>query len=210
MSLNVLKLMLVMGMIGHAINMYCDRILSIFPNGTISFQNIKDIGKDDVAAKMMDGVSEKVPMRSAVWGAFALFLEFFGYSALAIYTYEQAHVYGIIMLLSVIFFCIVGAAYHVKCAFSEYIFLKMGRDEKAKEMMLALLNEAPILRVCMVALFVFIVTLIIAIVTGAIGFPMWAVVFTIVPIFIIMLPFKIIGTLHIAAIASMLVWMILI
>lgn len=210
MSLNVLKLMLVMGMIGHAINMYCDRILSIFPNGTISFQNIKDIGKGDMAAKIMDGVSEKVPMRSAVWGAFALVLQFFGYSALAIYTYEKAPVYGIIMLLSVIFFCIVGAAYHVKCAFSEYIFLKMGRDEKAKEMMLALLNEAPILRVCMVALFVFIVTLIIAIVTGAIGFPMWAVVFTIVPIFIIMLPFKIIGTLHIAAIASMLVWMILI
>lgn len=50
MSLNVLKLMLVMGMIGHAINMYCDRILSIFPNGTIRFQNIKDIGKGDVAA----------------------------------------------------------------------------------------------------------------------------------------------------------------
>lgn len=76
MSLNVLKLMLVMGMIGHAINMYCDRILSIFPNGTISFQNIKDIGKGDMAAKIMDGVSEKVPMRSAVWGAFALFLDF--------------------------------------------------------------------------------------------------------------------------------------
>lgn len=30
MSLTVMKLMLVLGIIGHALNMYCDRILSVF------------------------------------------------------------------------------------------------------------------------------------------------------------------------------------
>ena len=33
MSSTILKLMLLLGIIGHACNMYCDRILSIFPNG---------------------------------------------------------------------------------------------------------------------------------------------------------------------------------
>ena len=33
MSLTIMKIMLVLGIIGHALNMYCDRILSIFPNG---------------------------------------------------------------------------------------------------------------------------------------------------------------------------------
>lgn len=35
MSLTILKAILVCGIIGHAINMYCDRLLSIFPNGVI-------------------------------------------------------------------------------------------------------------------------------------------------------------------------------
>ena len=39
------------GIVGHAINMYCDRILSIFPNGTIKFDNIKEIEKDGVLAE---------------------------------------------------------------------------------------------------------------------------------------------------------------
>ncbi len=36
MSLTILKAILVCGIIGHAINMYCDRLLSIFPNGIVS------------------------------------------------------------------------------------------------------------------------------------------------------------------------------
>ena len=33
--MNILYILLALGIIGHAINMYCDRILSIFPNGTL-------------------------------------------------------------------------------------------------------------------------------------------------------------------------------
>lgn len=85
MSIVVLKIMLILGIIGHAINMYCDRILSIFPNGTINFGNIKEIREGNVLAETMEGVSEKVPMKSAVLGAFALVFEFMGYSSLAYY-----------------------------------------------------------------------------------------------------------------------------
>lgn len=70
MSLLLLRIMLGMGIVGHALNMYCDRILSIFPNGTINFSNIKEITEGDNAAKLMEGVSEKIPMRSAVLGGF--------------------------------------------------------------------------------------------------------------------------------------------
>ncbi len=209
MSLGIMKMMLLMGIIGHAINMYCDRILSIFPNGTLNFGNIKDIGKGDMAARLMERASEKIPMRSAVLGAFALVLEFLGYFSLASYTYGYSQVYGSIMFVMTALFCIVGAAYHVKTALAEYLFIKWGRDEKAKGMMLDLMNAAPILRICAVGLFAYIIVLIIAIITGTIGFPIWALLFTIVPIFILVLPFKIIGSLHIAAMVSMLAWMLL-
>ena len=52
MSLTVMKLMLVLGIIGHALNMYCDRILSVFPNGTLKLEDIKTFGKDDKAKEL--------------------------------------------------------------------------------------------------------------------------------------------------------------
>ena len=206
----ILRIMLAAGIAGHGLNMYCDRILSIFPNGTVNFSNIKDIKKGDTAAKLMEGVSPEIPLRSSVLGAFALVMEFFGYLSLAIYTYGFSHVQGIIMFLSVVFSCIVGAAYHVKCGIAEYVFLKLGRDDKAKELMLDLLYNAPVLRSCAVGLIVYLIVLIVAIVSGTIGFPVWAVIFTVIPVAVVLFPLKIIGTLHIAAMVSMLAWMFLI
>lgn len=206
----VLKIMLLAGIVGHALNMYCDRILSIFPNGTLKLANIQKIREDGFAAKLMEGVSPKVPLRSGVLGVFAIVLEFLGYTALAIYTFQQAKVFGAIMFLGTAFTSIVSSAYHVKCGLAEYLFLKYGRDERAKELMLDLMDCGPALRSCYLGLVTYIVTLIVAIITGVIGFPIWAVIFTILPIFILMFPFQIIGTLHIGAMASMLVWMLLI
>lgn len=128
MSVALIKLMIALGIAGHALNMYCDRILSIFPNGTIKFDNINEIKKDGVLAKLLEGVSEEVPMRSAVLGAFAIVLEFFGYIGLALYTYERSTIMGMVMFVCGVFFCIVAAAYHVKTAMAEYIFLKLERD----------------------------------------------------------------------------------
>ena len=176
MTITMLRVMIALGIVGHAINMYCDRILSIFPNGTIKFDNIKEIEKDGV---------------------------------LAVYTFERSQILGGVMFVAITFSCILGAAYHVKCGFAEYVFLQLGRDRTAKDMMLDLLNCAPILQTCGVGVFVYIVTLIIAIVTGIIGFPLWALLFTIVPIILLLFPFKIVGTMHIAAIVSMLGWIFL-
>lgn len=176
MTVTMIKIMIALGIVGHAINMYCDRILSIFPNGTIKFDNIKEIEKDGV---------------------------------LAVYTFERSQILGGVMFVAITFSCILGAAYHVKCGFAEYVFLQLGRDRTAKDMMLDLLNCAPILQTCGVGVFVYIVTLIIAIVTGIIGFPLWALLFTIVPVILLLFPFKIVGTMHIAAIVSMLGWIFL-
>ena len=176
MTVTMIKIMIALGIVGHAINMYCDRILSIFPNGTIKFDNIKEIEKDGV---------------------------------LAVYTFERSQILGGVMFVAITFSCILGAAYHVKCGFAEYVFQQLGRDRTAKDMMLDLLNCAPILQTCGVGVLVYIVTLIIAIVTGIIGFPLWALHFTIVPFVLLLSPFKIVGTMHIAAIVSMLGWIFL-
>ncbi len=205
----VWKIMLVLGILGHAINMYCDRILSIFPNGTLKLATMDKLKEDGYAARLMEGVSPRVPLRSGVLGVLSIVLEFFGYASLAAYTYQRAPVFGTIMFLGTLYSCIVGSAYHLKCCLAEYVFMKYGRDDRAREEMMDIMNCGGALKTCYLGLLTYIVTLFIAIVTGAIGFPIWAAFFTILPIFIVMFPLQIIGTLHIGAMASMLVWMLL-
>lgn len=209
MNAMMLKLMLGLGMIGHAVNMYCDRRLSIFPNGQIDYKTIKDLFKGDNAARLMEGVSEKVPMFSTVAGAFCVLLELMGYSALGFYTYQYNQVLGMIMVFGSALYGVLGAAYHVKEGFAEYLFLKMGRDDRAKECMMYLQNSASILRICVAGILALIMAYCIAVVTGVIGFPIWALVFTILPVVILIFPFKIIGSIHIGAMVSMLGWMLL-
>lgn len=209
MSEIMLKFMLGLGIIGHAVNMYCDRRLSIFPNGQIDYKTIKDLFKGDNAARLMEGVSEKVPMFSAVAGVFCILLELIGYSSLGFYTYEHHHILGMIMIFGSVFYGVLGSAYHVKEGFAEYLFIKMGRDDRAKECMMYLQNGATILRICVVGILGLIAAYIIAVVTGIIGFPVWALVFTILPVVIVIFPFKIIGSIHIGAMVSMFGWMLL-
>lgn len=129
--------------------------------------------------------------------------------AVSAYMYGRSKLYGSIMFVAIVLFITVGIAHHVKYGFAEYVFLKLGRDDRAKSLMMDLYNSAPITRICYAGYIVFIIALIAAILSGTAGFPLWAAIFTILPVFIILFPFRIIGTLHIAAIVSMLVWMIL-
>ena len=126
------------------------------------------------------------------------------------YVYEHSKVYGFILFVSIVLFIIIGTAHHVKYGLVEYVFIKLGRDAKAKALMLDLFNSAPITRVCYLGYLVFIFTLIIAIISGTATLPLWSAMFTILPVFIILFPFRIIGTLHISAMVSMLVWILLI
>lgn len=145
MSVTVLRFLLVLGIIGHAVNMYCDRIISIFPNGRLKIEDIKTIGEEGKMEKLM-----------------------------------------------------------------EYVFLHMGKDARAKDMMVSLYNSETATTKCYIGYLVYIFALIIAIVTGTAAVPVWAVIFTVLPIFIAMFPFRIIGTLHIAAMVTMLAWIFLV
>lgn len=83
----LLKIGLVLGMIGHAINLWCDRALSITPNGKITLATMKEIDNPKGMEKLYDGVDASVPMKSAVFGVLSLVLEFFGYFSIAYYVW---------------------------------------------------------------------------------------------------------------------------
>lgn len=83
MNLLILRIMLGIGIIGHAINMYCDRILSVFDKGMITLKDLTIFGQDDRLAVLMEDTPASLPMRSTILGAFAVWMELFGYSAIA-------------------------------------------------------------------------------------------------------------------------------
>lgn len=208
--MNLLQIMLLLGIVGHGLNMYCDRILSVFPNGTIKLASFNRIKEDGYAAKLMAGASPRVPMRSGVLGVFAIVLEFFGYAALSFYAYQRAPVYGGLLFVFAAFFAILAAAYHLKTALAEWAFLKYGMDARAKGMMLDLLECGAPTKLCYFGAIGYYITLIVAIATGAMGFPLWALIFTVLPIVLVMVPLQILGTMHIASMVSMLAWVFLI
>lgn len=107
-------------------------------------------------------------------------------------------------------FVVVGTAHHVVCGISEWIYVKLGRTEDAHKTMLALYNGAPSTKACYIGYIAFVIALIVAIAIGCAGVSLWMIVFTVLPIFVVLAPFKIIGTLHISAMVSMLAWLIVV
>lgn len=74
-------------------------------------------------ARLMEGVLDAIPMRSAILGAFALMLQFLGYFALSGYIYQHSKIYGSVLFATITYFIILGTAHHVKYALAEYVFI---------------------------------------------------------------------------------------
>lgn len=89
-----------------------------------------------------------------------------------------------------------------------WMFVRSGCDHDAYQLFDELYNKVLITKECYMGYILFVVTLIISVVITPI--PLWMVIFTVLPIFIAMVPFKIIGTLHYSAIISFVGWLILI
>ena len=110
--------------------------------------------------------------------------------------------------VSASFFAILAAGHHVKYGLAVWMFVRSGCDHDAYQLFDELYHKGSITKACYMGYILFVVTLIISVVITPI--PLWMVIFTVLPIFIAMVPFKIIGTLHYSAIISFVGWLILI
>lgn len=208
--MEILKIGLIFGIIGHIINMWCDRVLSITPNGKLTFSTMNDINDPQKMAELYEGVDSSVPMNSAVLGAFALSLHYFGYISIARFIGTYSNILGTILFVCASLFAILGVGHHVKYALSLWTFIKGGRDEKSYELFTELYHGGNATKLCYLGYVAYILTLILAIFMNIGGLPLWALIFTVLPIFIVLFPFKIIGSLHLSAIITFLGWMFLI
>lgn len=105
---------------------------------------MNDINDPQKMAELYEGVNPSVPMNSAVLGAFALFLQYFGCASIAFYIGRCSNILGVILFVCASLLVIVGAGHHVKYALSVWMFIKGGRDEKSYELLPDyIMEEAP-------------------------------------------------------------------
>lgn len=210
MNIIFMSILLIIGIIGHAINRWCDYVLSVYPNGRITLDTMKDVNDESKMAHLMKGIDPDILFKSAMYGVIAIFMELMGYISIAYYIFQYNKVFGIILFISASFFAVLGTGHHVKYALGVWMFVKDGCSNNSYQLFHELYNRFPFTKVCYVGYVLYIVILIIAIVTGITPLPLWALIFTVLPIFIAMAPLRIIGTLHISAIITFIGWIFLI
>ena len=202
MSLTVIKILLLIACLGHVLCCFCDRAITYTPQGRFNFNDLNDNKK---LSALFEGASLKNQLFSMLAGVLALTMACFGYFALYEYVGAFSSVYGTILLISFVLFIVAGTAHHVFCGVVEWFYIRMGRTEEARVAILEFFKKTvSTMYVCYIGLLVFSITLFVAVVSGVTGLPRWACIFSVIPLFIAMFPFRIVGSFNIASAASFL------
>ena len=202
MSLTGIKILLLVACLGHVLCCFCDRAITYTPHGRFNFNDLNDNKRLSVLFK---DSSLKNQIFSILAGVLALIMACFGYFALYEYVGSYSSVYGTILLISFVLFIVAGTAHHVFCGVVEWFYVKMGRTEEARIAILEFFKKTiSTMYVCYIGLLVFSITLFVAVVSGVTGLPRWACIFNVIPLFIAMFPFRIVGSFNIASAAAFL------
>lgn len=197
MSLTVIKIFLLIACAGHILCCFCDRAITYTPNGRFDF---KDLYDNEKLSALFESASLKNQLFSILAGVLALTMASLGYIALYEYVGGYSAVYGTILLVSLVLFMVAGTAHHVFCGTVEWFYIRTGRTEESRKTILEFFKKTiPTMYACYIGLLVFCVALFVAVICGVTGLPRWACVFNVIPLFIAMFPFKIVGSFNIAS-----------
>lgn len=174
MSVTLLKCFLLLACAAHLTLLHCDRIITLLDGGRFDFRALND--NEKLSAVMGDTPLER-PMRSMVLGAFAMTAAFPGYLVLGVWMLPQSPVCGAV----------------------EWFYLRMNKTEEAWAAIVEFFKKtSATMYVCYFGLLIFAVSFFIAFVTGTTALPRWACVFNTLPVFLLLSPFRIVGTGNIA------------
>ena len=202
MSLTMIKVFLAIACAGHVLCCFCDRAITYAPGGRFNF---KDLGDNDKLAATFEGMSLKKQLFSMLAGVLALTMTCLGYIALYEYVGAYSRVCGTILLISLAAMMISGTAHHVFCGVVEWFYIRLGRTEEARLAILEFFKKTlSTMYVCFIGAMAFAITLFVAVVCGITGLPRWACVFNVIPMFIVLLPFRVVGSFNIASAAAFL------
>jgi hypothetical protein len=88
-----------------------------------------------------------------------------------------------------------GVAHHVFCGMPEWLYVKMGRTEEARQLITEFFKKTSVtLIVCYLGFLIFGVSLFVPVVSGWTPLPRWACVFNILPLMLVLMPTRVGGS----------------
>lgn len=195
-NFSIINGLLLLSCLGHLALWRCDWIITCLGGGRFRFSDLQDNAK---LAAVMEGTSLKRPLESILLGTFALAAAFPGYLALCQWMRQFSPACAALMGIGCTAFFVVGAVHHVLCGAVEWFYIRMGRTEEARKVILEFFQKtASTMYVCYAGLLIFAVTLFVAVVAGWTTLPRWACVCNTLPLFLLLAPLRTVGTGNLA------------
>lgn len=187
-----MKALLLLACAGHIILLYCDRIITLLDGGRFDFRSMND---NEKLSAVIGATPLERPQRSIVLGVFAMTAAFPGYLALGAWVRPQSPFCGALMLAGSILFFIPGAAHHVFCGTAEWFYIRFDKTGQAQKAIMDFFRKTSgTMYVCYFGLLLFAASFFAAVVTGMTSLPRWACLFNALPLFLLLAPFRIVGT----------------
>ncbi len=189
--MSMTKALFLIAIIGHLLCGACDCMMTYLPNGRFRFEDIKDNKKLSAA---FDGMPLRNALLSSLLGCLAMFLFSFGYLALCNWMRLYSETCAVLMLIGTLLVLTFGIAHHVFCGMPEWLYVRMGRTEEARQLITEFFKKTSVtMFVCYAGFLLFGVSLFAAVVGGWTLLPRWACVFNILPLMLVLFPLRIGG-----------------
>ena len=184
-----MKTVLLIAFIGHVLCGICDCLLSYSPNGRLDLKGALK------SPEKMREVFKDYPIRwsllSIMLGVYAVTAFGFGYLALSRWMEQYSDTASAVMYISAVVFLISIVVHHIICGLVEWLYVRLGRTDEAREAALEFQKKTiATMVVGYLGLAAFVFTLFIMVITGKTSLPQWACVLNTLPLMIILLPTK--------------------
>ena len=190
--MNTMKILFLIAIAGHLLCGYTDCLMTYLPNGRFRFEDMKDNRKLSTVFKDMP---LKRALMSMLLGCLAMFLFFFGYIVLCRWMKQYSETCAVLMFIGSGMIFTFGMAHHILCGVPEWLYIKLGRTEEARQIIMELFKKTSVtMFVCYLGFLLFGVSLFIAIVSGLTPLPVWACIFNILPLMLFLFPTRIGGS----------------
>lgn len=184
----MIKISIILAIIGHILCGVSDCLLGYSKKSRLDMKNINDAEK---MSEMFGDMPLSYPLTSILLGVFAIAMFGFGYFGLSSWISGFSKAASIVMLISAVLYLVPITAHHVLFAVIEWIYIRLGRTNAAREAVLELQKKtAATMFVGYAGLLVFVVTLFVEVVSGSTSLSRWACVFNTLIIMILLLPTK--------------------
>ena len=126
------KWLFLIALAGHLLCGVCDCLMTYLPKGRFRFEYMSDNQK---LSEIFDGMSLRNALFAALLGCPAMCMMFFGHMALYFWMKPISAIHADLMLLAIGLIFVFGVAHHILCGVPEWLYVRLGRTEEARQIM---------------------------------------------------------------------------